>query len=113
MSSSYSAVGRDRAFDAGVVVEAVDRSVSVERGFDVVLDLGGFRDVGGDEQRVAALLAQDAGGGLARGGVAIDHDDLGAAAGETDRGGAADAVARAGDQGDLAFEIHGFLRCDR
>jgi len=43
--------------------------------------------------------------------VPVDDDDLGAALGKSDRGGAADAVAGAGDQRDLAGEIqiHGVL----
>ena len=70
------------------------RAIGVQRGFHVVLDVGGPRDVGGDEQRLTALLAEDPGGGFAGRLVAIDDDDLGAAAGEAEGRGAADAVAR-------------------
>src|SRR5439155_3353753 len=80
--------------DPGVVVEAVDPAIGVERGLYIGRDVGGFGNVGGDEARLAALLTQDAGGGLAARRVAVDHDDLGAALAEGERGGAADAVTR-------------------
>jgi hypothetical protein len=100
----------DRALDPRVVVEAIDGAISVKRGLNVILDLGGSRDICHDEACVAALLTEDPGGCLARVLVAIDHDDLGAAVGEPDRRGAANPVARAGDQDNLASEIHIFLR---
>ena len=70
---------RDLALDAGVVEEAVDAAVGVERRLDVVLHVGRFGDVGGDETRLAALLPDDAGGRSPAGAVAVDDDDLGAA----------------------------------
>ena len=83
---------RHFAFDAGIVEEAVDRAVGVERRLDIGPHLGRFGDVGGDEACLAALLADDPGGRLAAGAVAVDDDDLGAALGEGERRGAADAV---------------------
>ena len=74
---------RPFAFDAGIVEEAVDRAVGVERRLHIVLHLGRFGDVGGDEARLAALLADDAGGRLAARRIAVDDDDLGAALGES------------------------------
>ena len=74
---------RPFAFDAGVVEEAVDRAVGVERRLDVVPHLGRFGHVGGDEARLAALLADDPGGRLAGRRVAVDEHDLGAALGES------------------------------
>ena len=95
----------DGAFDAGIVEEAVDLAVGVERRFHIGLHFGGFGDVGLDKPRLAALLADDAGGRLAAVGVAIDDDDLGAALRKGERRGAADAVAGASDQRDLIGEI--------
>src|SRR5439155_24686864 len=95
----------DGAFDAGIVKEAVDLPIGVEGGLHIGLNVGGFGDIGSDDPRFAALLSDDAGGRLGAGGVAVDDDDLGAALGESHRGGAADAVAGAGDQRDLAGEI--------
>ena len=103
----------DVAFDAGVVVEAVDRSVRIERCLHIGLHIGGFGHVGSDEQRLAALLADDAGGAFAAGRITIHHHDPGSVAREADSGGASDAIAGAGDQRDLALEVHGFLRCLR
>ena len=48
MSSSYSARGRDLALNSGIVVEAVDRAVFVQRGLDIVLHVSGSRHVGGE-----------------------------------------------------------------
>src|SRR5205823_5894929 len=93
------------AFDTGIVEEAVDLAVGVEGGLHISLNVGGFGNVGGDDLRLAALLADDAGGRLGADGVAVDDDDLGAALGEGEGGGPADAVAGAGDQRDLAGEI--------
>ncbi len=93
IASSYSAVCCQVALDAGVVEEAVDLAVGVERGLDVIRDIGRFGDVGGDERRLAALLPDDPGGRLAARRVAVDDDHLGARLGKGERGGAADAVA--------------------
>src|SRR5208282_5829888 len=93
----------------GVVEEAVDRAIGVERGPDIGLHLGRFGDVGGDKARLSALLANNPGGRLAGRAIAIDDHYFGAAVGETECGGAADAVPGAGDQRDLAgkVQIHG------
>ena len=100
---------RQFAFDAGIVEEAVDRAVGVERRLHIVLHLGRFGDVGGDEARLAALLADDAGGRLAAAASRSTTTTLAPRFGEGQRRGPADAVARAGDQRDLAGEvqIHG------
>ena len=100
---------RDIALDARIVVEAIDRAVGVERRLHIGLHVGGFRHIGGDEQRLAALLTDDARGAFAAGGVAIHHDDLGAIARKAERGGTTDAITGAGDQRDLALEVHGGL----
>src|SRR5215472_14444794 len=54
---------------------------------------------------LAALLTDDPGGRLTAGRIAVHDDDLGAAFGEGECGGTADAVAGAGDQRDLAGKI--------
>src|SRR5262249_32567200 len=99
------------AFDARIVEEAVDLAVGIKRFLDVVRDIGRFSDVRLHEARLAALLLDDAGRRLAARCVAVDDDYLGARFRESERGGAADAVARAGDQRDLAgkIEIHWIL----
>src|SRR4029453_8785848 len=97
----------DLALDAGVVVEAVDAAIGVDRLLYVCLHGLRVGYVSLDEQRLAALLAHDAGRRLATRRVAIDDDDLGAAAGEAQRRRPPDAVAAAGDQRDLVLELHG------
>ena len=52
------------AFDAGIVEEAVDAAVGVERGLHVGLHLGRLGDVGGLRARLPALLLDGAGGAL-------------------------------------------------
>ena len=99
------------ALDAGIVVEAVDRAIGIERRLHVGLHVGGFGDVGRDEQRLAALLANDAGGAFTACRVAIHDDNLGTVPREANGGGTPDAIAGAGDQRDLALEVHGFLQC--
>jgi hypothetical protein len=66
-------------------------------------------DVGGNKARLAALLPDDPGGRLAGRRIAIDDHNLGAASGKGERGGAANAVTRTGDQRNLAgkVQIHG------
>jgi hypothetical protein len=61
-------------------------------------------DVGADEARVAAGVANRRGRPLAAVGIGIGEDDLSAFGGEELRGGAADARGAAGDQRDLARE---------
>ena len=55
----------------------------------------------------SALLADGAGGSFAGRGVAVDQHQLGAGTAEGERGRPPDAVRRAGDEGNLAFEVHG------
>jgi hypothetical protein len=90
-------------------MEAVDRAVGIQCQLHIILHVGGPGDVGGDKQRFATLLTQDAGGGLARCLIAVYHHNLGAPFGKAECRGTTDAVARAGDQGDLAVEVHRFL----
>ena len=97
---------RGPPFDARVVEEAVDGAVRVERRLHIGLHVGGFGDVRPHEACIAAALTHQFGACLACGRVGIDHHDLGAASRETDRAGAADAAATAGDQGHLACEFH-------
>jgi hypothetical protein len=82
---------RPFAFDPGIVEKGVDGTIGVERAFDIGPHLGRFGDVGGNKARLAALLPDDPGGGLAAGRIVIDDDDLGAALGEADS--AADPAA--------------------
>ena len=46
IASSYSWVGAALPFDAGVVEEAVDRAVGIERRLHIVLHVGGLGDIG-------------------------------------------------------------------
>ncbi len=96
---------RPFALDAGVVEKAVDRPVGVERRPHISPDLSRFGHVGGNKPGLAALLANDRGGGFATLGVTVDNHEPGAASGKADRGGSTDAVAAAGDERDLAGEI--------
>jgi hypothetical protein len=98
------------ALDAGIVEEAVDAAERVDRGLHIGLYFGRLGDVGGDGDRVAAMLAHDAGGGRGRRAVAIDRDHFRAMPCEGHAGRASDAVAAAGDECDLAGEVHAFLR---
>ena len=77
--------GGDAALDAGIVVEAVDRPVGIERSLHIGLNIGRTGHVGGDEQRLAALLADDAGGAFATGRITVHHNDLGTVARKAQR----------------------------
>src|SRR5262249_43937937 len=50
------------ALDAGVVEEAVDPPIGLDRRLDVSLHVRGLRHVGRHRQRISAVLANDAGG---------------------------------------------------
>ena len=89
--------GRKLAFDAGIVEEAVDAAVFVDRGLHIGLHLVRLGNVGCHRESVAAALADDARRGLGRRAVAVHHYDFGAMPGEARRRCAADAVAAAGD----------------
>ena len=75
------------------------------RGRDVALDA----DIAGDREGAPAAFRGLRGG--RRGGcrIEIDAGDLRAGAGEGERNGAADAGARAGDHGGLAFKRIGII----
>jgi hypothetical protein len=72
-------------------METVDRAVRIERGLHVSLHIGGFRHVSGDEQHLAAVLANNPGSAIAPGGITIHHDHLGAFARKPQRGRSAHA----------------------
>jgi len=69
----------DFAFDAGIVEEAVDRTMGIERSLDVILHIARFRDVGLDDASIAATLTHKFGARLDSGFVEIDHHYLGTA----------------------------------
>src|SRR6516162_11233877 len=96
----------DFALDAGIVEEAVDRIIGIERGLDVILHIDGFCDVGMDEASISATLTHKLGAGLAFSSIEINYHDLRAAPREAERGGAADTATAAGDQRNLAWEFH-------
>ena len=83
----------------------VDRTELLLGLADQVLALRLVGDVAGDDDRLAAGLA-DLGRGLVAGRLlARRHHDLGALQGQVQGDRLADALARAGDDGDLAGEI--------
>ncbi len=101
---------RDEVGDGGVVHQDVDRAVGGRGLLDQPLALGRLRQVGLDQHRLAAGLADARDGVDERAGepaLAVfrragrDHD-LGALYGEPRADGLADPAAGAGDQGDLS-----------
>ena len=96
----------DLAFDAGVVEEAVDPAELLDRGPHIGLHLFGPGDIGGHRDGFAAVLADDAGGRFGTRGVAVHHHHLRTVAGERRSRRAADPIAAAGDQRNLAGKIH-------
>ncbi len=90
--------------DAGIADEDVDAAVLVDRGLDDLLGAAVLLKVGRDDDALSACLGDRAQGLaqllLAAGGA----DHLGAFAAEQLEGGAADAAAGAGDDGDLAVQ---------
>jgi hypothetical protein len=96
----------DFALDAGIIEEAVDGTISVERDFNVILHIAGFRDIGTDKASVAAMLTHKFGARLASNSIEINHHNIGTALREAERRGAADAATAAGNQCNLAGEFH-------
>src|SRR5689334_14937571 len=94
------------ALDAGIVEEAVDRTVGVQRRLYIGLHIGRFGDIRAHEACFAATLAYQFDTGLAVADIQVYHDDLGAAPGESNRGSTANAATATGDQRDLATEFH-------
>jgi hypothetical protein len=108
-SSSVISVRRlDRLLDACVVEGDVEAAEALDRSVKRRTDVVGARDVTGHGERVAAgLLDHSRRLAVAVGGD-VGHDDVRAFAGEGQRGGAADAGRRSGDEGDLVVEAaHG------
>ncbi len=98
----------------------VDRAVQLAEGRhragDEALDVGGIGDVGGDEGRLAARLADQLDGLPAALGSDIGDGDAGAATGEGEGDRPAHPARRAGDERDLPVEltsIHRSLRFSR
>ena len=87
---------------AGVVDEDVDAAEVLERLADHRCDLVVVADVDGKGERAGADRFDLCGGFFQWLGTASGDDDVGAGAGEIERGGAADAGAAAGHQGDRA-----------
>src|SRR5262249_10578921 len=94
------------ALDTGIVEEAVDPAVGLDRSLHVGLHVLGFDDVSRHHNSFPAVLADDADGRLRPGAVAVHHHHLRALTRERHRRGAADAIAAAGAQRTLAGEIH-------
>ena len=94
------------AFDAGVVEEAVDATIGVERFLHIGLHRGGLGHIGLDAGAGAAPLCHHIDRRLCRRRVGIHHHDLRATQREAERRRAAYAAATAGDQRDLAGKVH-------
>src|SRR5947208_608564 len=93
-------------FEATIVEEAVDPAVSLDRHRHISLHVRRLGDIGAHRNRVPAVLADDAGGRFGTRAVAVDHHRLRTVAGEGCGCRAADSIAAAGDQRNLAGEIH-------
>ncbi len=89
----------------GVADQDVDAAPLRQRGVDQLVDLGAVRDVAGDDQGLAAGVADARRDGLAGLALAARDDDAGARAGHGLGDRAADAAARAGDDGDFSGEV--------
>jgi hypothetical protein len=102
----------DRLLDARVVEGDIQAAEPLDRRVERRLDLVTARDVAGHGERPAAGLLDHAGRlPVALRGDVGDHDTR-ALAREGERGGAADAARRSGDERDLPFEAatHGVER---
>ncbi|MCY1180235.1 hypothetical protein D9M73_206660 [compost metagenome] len=88
--------------DAGVVEGVVEPAIGGQGTGHQRGDLGIAGHVAADEGRLAAGGTDRLDAGLAAPGVHVGHHDLDALAGESLGGGATDAGAGTGDQGDLA-----------
>jgi hypothetical protein len=72
----------DIALDSGIVEEAIDGAIGVERRLHIVADVVGLRDIGAHEAGFTATLLNQLGAGFAGGFVDIGDHDFGAAGGE-------------------------------
>ena len=89
----------------GVVDDDVQPPEALGDRRDHRVHVGALRDVGGDQQGIAAARRDLVDHGLAFVAArAHVHGDFRAGVGERQRDGAPDVAARAGDEGDLAFE---------
>ena len=90
------------AADAGVGEEDVDRSVMPLGLGDEMANVGFLGNVAGHRDALDVF-----GDGFEAAGVAVGHDHaLGALLGVAPRNRLADAARRAGDDADLAFDLH-------
>src|SRR5262249_39230085 len=92
--------------DPGIVEEAVDCTISIERGLHIVLHFIRSADVGWDEAGIAATLTHEIGARLSLDCIKVDQYDLSPTPCEAECGGAADAAPGAGDQRNFAGEFH-------
>ena len=105
-SQSASVMSRNSAAeDAGVVDEHVDAAEGSDGGGDGGIDFAASRDVACEWLCARAARTELRGERLRRGRVDVPQRHRGAAGREQARAGGADAVACAGDDGDLAGEI--------
>ena len=88
--------------DARIVDQRVDALPREHHAFDHARDARLVGDVHLESERVAAVVANFGQRFRDRGHVDVADGDLGAFLGELDRGGAADTLTSAGNDGDLA-----------
>jgi hypothetical protein len=86
---------------AGVVDEDVETAEMLSSAMNDFVDVALVGDVGGKSEGMVASLAREF---FERPMAAADEDDTGAFPGESERNGAADAGAGAGDDGDFVVE---------
>jgi hypothetical protein len=98
---------RRRAVDAGIVDEDVDPPELAARALDHRGEVGTLGDVGGGGDGASSHLPYLGGGAFRAGAIQLGDDDVRAQLCQLERGGASDAAARAGDDGDLSFQLHG------
>src|SRR5882724_7013371 len=95
------------AFNAGVVEANVEAAEFLDGLLDKSLDVGGFRNVGWNEDALAARAANEVDGLLAFGLAAAGDDDSGSFFREKHRGVAANAGGAPSDDGDLVLKFLG------
>src|SRR6185503_9036975 len=96
--------GRERLLDPGVVERTIEPAEGRERPLDHRPDVALLRDVGSDEDRLAASRLDARDDFLAFGLTASVDDDLRALLGELDCGGAADPGIASSDEYDSAAQ---------
>src|SRR5262249_40216689 len=94
----------------GVVEEAIDAPVCLDSRLHVSFHVGDLGDIGRHRDGVPVILTDDTDCRLGPGAVAVYHHHLRALPRERHGRRAADAVTAAGDQCNLASEIHFALR---